>query len=73
MITGKLKQVNLLESLPYTILVEVIPEEFEVAKEIHIENNEIAIQPYDDGQNRLSFSLWKSIAYVVFFLFKSIS
>ena len=44
----KLKQVNMLESLPYEIPVEVVPEELEVEGETDIEIDDI--EPDDDGQ-----------------------
>ena len=47
--TDKLKQVNLLEPLPYEIPAEVIPEEMEVEGETNIEND-VDIQLDDDGQ-----------------------
>ena len=46
----KLKQVNLLEPLPYEIPEEVVPEELEVEGETHVEINDDAIQLDDDGQ-----------------------
>ena len=52
--TDKLKQVNLLEPLPYEAPVEVIPEELEVEGETQIEDD-IDIQLDDDGQIGLSF------------------
>lgn len=48
--TDKLKQVNLLESLPYEALEEVVTEEMGVAGETQIEKNEDDIQLNDDGQ-----------------------
>ncbi len=48
--TDKLKQVNLLEPLPYEIPEEVVPEEMEVAGETAIEENQADIQLDDDGQ-----------------------
>ena len=48
--TDKLKQVNLLEPLPYEIPEEVVPEEIEVAGETAIEENQADIQLDDDGQ-----------------------
>ena len=51
--TDKLKQVNLLEPLPYEEPVEIVPEELEVQgeTEIQIENIEDEeIQPDEDGQ-----------------------
>ncbi len=52
--TDKLKQVNLLEPLPYEAPVEVIPEELEVEGETQIDDD-IDIQLDDDGQIGLSF------------------
>jgi topoisomerase IV subunit A len=52
--TDKLKQVNLLEPLPYEAPVEVIPEELEVEGETQIEEDS-DIQLDDDGQIGLSF------------------
>ena len=49
----KLKQVNLLEPLPYEIPEEVVPEELEVEGETHVEINDDAIQLDDDGQTTL--------------------
>ena len=46
----KLKQVNLLEPLPYEIPEEVVPEELEVEGETHVEINDDAIQLDYDGQ-----------------------
>jgi topoisomerase IV subunit A len=46
--TDKLKQVNLLESLPYEPPLEIIPEELEVEAESNIEIEDI--EPDDDGQ-----------------------
>ena len=46
----KLKQVNMLESLPYEAPIEVVPEELEVAGETEIEANDEDIQLDDDGQ-----------------------
>jgi topoisomerase-4 subunit A len=48
--TDKLKQVNLLEPLPYEEPEEIIPEELEVAGETAIEMNDEDIQLDDDGQ-----------------------
>jgi len=48
--TDKLKQVNLLELLPYEEPEEVVPEELEVAGETEIEMNDEDIQLDDDGQ-----------------------
>ncbi len=44
----KLKQVNMLEPLPYEIPIEVVPEELEVEGETDIEIDDI--EPDDDGQ-----------------------
>jgi len=46
----KLKQVNLLEPLPYEAPEEVVPEELEVAGETEIDANDEDIQLDDDGQ-----------------------
>ena len=50
--TDKLKQVNLLESLPYEEIEEVIPEELEVRgeTEVNIVEDIDDIQPNEDGQ-----------------------
>lgn len=48
--TDKLKQVNLMEPLPYEIPEEVVPEEIQVAKETATEENQEDIQLDDDGQ-----------------------
>ena len=48
--TDKLKQVNLLESLPYEEPVEVIPEELEVEGETSVEISDEDIQLDEDGQ-----------------------
>ncbi len=48
--TDKLKQVNLLEPLPYEAPEEVIPEELEVAGATEIDATEEDIQLDDDGQ-----------------------
>ncbi len=48
--TDKLKQVNLLESLPYEAPEEVIPEEIEVSEETDVEVADEDIQLDDDGQ-----------------------
>ncbi len=48
--TDKLKQVNLLEPLPYEEPEETIPEELEVAGETAIEMNDEDIQLDEDGQ-----------------------
>jgi topoisomerase-4 subunit A len=54
--TDKLKQVNLLESLPYEEPEEVVPEELEVQGETDVEiDNDDDIQLGDDGQIGLSF------------------
>ena len=50
--TDKLKQVNLLKSLPYEIPVEVIPEDLEVRGET--DADDVDIQLDDDGQITLS-------------------
>ncbi len=50
--TDKLKQVNLLASLPYEVPVEVIPEELEVKGET--DADDASIQLDDDGQITLS-------------------
>ena len=50
--TDKLKQVNLLEPLPYEIPVEVIPEELEVKGETDVDDASIRLD--DDGQIILS-------------------
>jgi len=52
--TDKLKQVNLLESLPYEPPVEEIPEEIEVKEEENVSLEEGAVQLDDDGQITLS-------------------
>jgi topoisomerase-4 subunit A len=56
--TDKLKQVNLLESLPYEAPEEVVPEELEVQgeTEVEIDNDDDDIQLGDDGQIGLSFT-----------------
>jgi topoisomerase-4 subunit A len=46
--TDKLKQVNLLEPLPYEIPVEIVPEEIEVGGETNADD--VDIQLDDDGQ-----------------------
>ena len=46
--TDKLKQVNLLESLPYEAPVEVIPEELEVSGETEVSDEDLQID--DEGQ-----------------------
>ncbi len=46
----KLKQVNMLESLPYEVPEEVVPEQIEVAGETEINANDEDIQLDDDGQ-----------------------
>ena len=48
--TDKLKQVNLLEPLPYEIPEELIPEELEVEGEIEVDSGNDDIQLDDDGQ-----------------------
>jgi topoisomerase-4 subunit A len=49
--TDKVKQVNLLESLPYEAPEEVIPEEIEVEGDIEVDgSDETEIQLDDDGQ-----------------------
>jgi topoisomerase-4 subunit A len=48
----KLKQVNLLESLPYDIPVAVIPEELEVLGNTSADDSDIQLD--DDGQITLS-------------------
>ena len=50
--TDKLKQVNLLEPLPYEIPVEVIPEDLEVREETNADDS--LIQLDDDGQITLT-------------------
>ncbi|MFE3866669.1 DNA gyrase/topoisomerase IV subunit A [Flavobacterium sp. LS2P90] len=50
--TDKLKQVNLLESLPYEIPEEIIPEELEVKGDI--DAGDLDIQLEDDGQITLT-------------------
>jgi len=50
--TDKLKQVNLLESLPYEIPVEVIPEDLEVRGETNADDSSIQLD--DDGQITLT-------------------
>jgi topoisomerase-4 subunit A len=52
--TDKLKQVNLLDPLPYEIPVEVVPEEIEVDGNTDIEISDEDIQLEDDGQITLS-------------------
>ncbi len=52
--TDKLKQVNLLESLPYEPPVEEIPEEIEVKEEENVSLEEGSVQLDDDGQITLS-------------------
>jgi topoisomerase-4 subunit A len=46
--TDKLKQVNLLESLPYEIPEEIIPEEIEVQDETNVDGSSIQLD--EDGQ-----------------------
>jgi topoisomerase-4 subunit A len=49
--TDKVKQVNLLESLPYEAPEEVIPEEIEVDGDVEIDGfDDSEIQLDDDGQ-----------------------
>ena len=49
--TDKLKQVNLLEPLPYEEPAEVVPEELEVEGEKEVSStDEDDIQPNEDGQ-----------------------
>jgi topoisomerase IV subunit A len=50
--TDKLKQVNLLEPLPYEVPEEIIPEELEVEGEIDVTDENIELD--DDGQITLS-------------------
>ena len=50
--TDKLKQVNLLEPLPYVIPVEVIPEDLEVRGETNADDSSIQLD--DDGQITLT-------------------
>ena len=50
MTADKLKQVNLLEPLPYEEQEEVVPEELEVEGETAIGMNDEDIQLDDDGQ-----------------------
>ncbi len=50
--TDKLKQINLLEPLPYEAPEEVIPEELEVAGETEIDQSDVQID--DEGQITLS-------------------
>ena len=50
--TDKLKQVNLLEPLPYDIPVEVIPEDLEVRGETNVDDSSIQLD--DDGQITLT-------------------
>ena len=52
MTTDKLKQVNLLEPLPYEEPEEVVPEELEVKGNTDIEEGDIQLD--DDGQITLS-------------------
>jgi topoisomerase-4 subunit A len=51
--TDKLKQVNLLESLPYETPQEVVPEEMEVEGNTQIEMADEDVQLDDDGQTTL--------------------
>ncbi|WP_281323828.1 DNA gyrase/topoisomerase IV subunit A [Flavobacterium sp. IMCC34518] len=46
--TDKLKQVNLLEPLPYEVPEEIIPEELEVKGDTNIDDSDIQLE--DDGQ-----------------------
>ena len=48
--TDKLKQVNLLEPLPYEEPEEIIPEELEVEGETNVEISDENIQLDEDGQ-----------------------
>jgi topoisomerase-4 subunit A len=49
--TDKVKQINLLESLPYEAPEEVIPEEIEVDGDVEIDGfDDSEIQLDDDGQ-----------------------
>ena len=49
--TDKVKQVNLLESLPYEAPEEVIPEEIEVEGDVEVDGSDDSeIQLDDDGQ-----------------------
>ncbi len=48
--TDKLKQVNLLEPLPYEAPEEIVPEEIEVTGETDVEESDEDIQLDDDGQ-----------------------
>lgn len=48
--TDKLKQVNLLDPLPYEVPVEVVPEELEVEGNTDIEISDEDVQLEDDGQ-----------------------
>ena len=48
--TDKLKQVNLLEPLPYEEPEEIIPEELEVEGETNVEISDEDIQLDEDGQ-----------------------
>ena len=50
--TDKIKQINILESLPYEEILEV-PEEI-VSEEIDSEAQDFNIEPYGDGQITLS-------------------
>lgn len=50
--TDKLKQVNLLDPLPYDVPVEIIPEDLEVRGETNVDDS--LIQLDDDGQITLS-------------------
>ena len=50
--TDKLKQVNLLDPLPYEIPAEIIPEELEVKGETDVDDANIQLD--DDGQITMS-------------------
>lgn len=52
--TDKLKQVNLLEPLPYEPPVEEIPEEIEVKGEENVSEEDVNVQLDDDGQITLT-------------------
>lgn len=51
--TDKLKQVNILEPLPFEVPEEIIPEELEVEGETEVQINDEDIQLEDDGQTAL--------------------
>ena len=51
--TDKIKQINLLESLPYEEPIEEIPEEMEVSNEDNV-SDDIQTELDDDGQITLS-------------------